>query len=440
MIGGMLHAEWAGCPQPPLRTTENLMPSVNKLTDTAIRKAKADSRPVRLFDGGGLYLEVSVTGAKLWRWKYRYGGKEKRLSLGIYPATGLKDARERCLEARGLLSAGADPGIAKKARRDAATSIERDSFEAVAREWHSTIHASQVSEGHSARTLIRFEKDVFPWIGSVHIGQIAAPQLLELLRRVEARGAIETAHRIKDSCSQVFRFGIASGRCKRDPAADLRDALRPVSTRHMPALTEPKAVGQLLRAIHGYTGLPPTRAALRLAPLVFQRPGNLRAMEWSEVDLTTGTWTIPAAKMKRRVNDKINGEAHIVPLSAQAVEILEELKPLTGHGRYVFPSVRGGDRPMSDMTLNAALQRMGFDTSKDMTTHGFRAMARTMLAERLDMPEAVIEAQLAHAVPDSLGRSYNRTKFEEQRRALMQAWADYLDSLRQGAAVLPLQA
>lgn len=416
------------------------MAAINKLTDPAIRNAKQGPKPVRLFDGGGLYLEVSVAGTKLWRWKYRHDGKEKRLSFGMYPETGLKEARDRCVAARKLHGAGVDPGAARKAEKASRVDSERGSFEAVAREWVATIHEAKVSAGHSARTLIRFEQDVFPWVGRLSISALTAPMLLDVLRRVEARGAIETAHRIKDSCSQVFRYGIASGRCERDPAADLRGALKPVHTKHMAAVTDPKEVGDLLRAIDAYTGFPATRAALSLAPLVFQRPGNLRAMEWAEVDFDDAMWTIPAAKMKRTVNDKTNGDPHSVPLSRQALKILREIRPLTGHARHVFPSVRGGDRPMSDMTLNGALQRMGFDTRTDMTTHGFRAMARTMLAERLGMPEPVIEAQLAHAVSDALGRSYNRTKFAEQRRSLMQTWADYLDTLRMGASVISIKA
>ena len=285
--------------------------------------------------------------------------------------------------------------------------------------------------GHAARTLIRFEQDVFPWIGKQPVGAVTAPVLLGVLRRVEQRGAIETTHRIKDSCGQVFRYGVACGLCERDPARDLRDALKPVRETHMATITDPDRVGDLLRAIDGYKGLPVTRAALALAPLVFQRPGNLRSMEWSEVDLDLAEWTIPGSKMKRSVQDKVTGTPHRVPLARQAVAILNDLQPLTRHSKYVFPGVRGSSRPMSDMTLNAALSSLGFDTKTDITTHGFRAMARTMLAERLDFPETVIEAQLAHTVKDGLGRAYNRTTFAGQRRKMMQEWADYLDVLRE---------
>lgn len=418
------------------------------LTDILIRKAVPGGKPAKLFDAGGLFLLVQPNGSKWWRLKYRFDGKEKLLSLGTLHDVTLKEARGKRDDARKLIAAGKDPSNVRKAdiaaRRAnaAAAALEVSglpalgSFESIAREWVKTVHSAKVSEGHAARTLIRFEQDVFPWIGKRPLAEITAPALLSVLRRVEARGAIETAHRIKDACGQVFRYGIAIGQCERDPARDLREALTPVSTKHMAAVTDPKAVGELLRAINAYSGRPVTRAALSLAPLVFQRPGNLRSMEWAEVDFETAVWTIPGTKMKRSIKDKVNGEPHFVPLSRQALAILRDLQPLTGHGRYAFPSVRGESRPMSDMTLNGALQRLGFDTRSDITTHGFRAMARTMLSERLGIPEAVIEAQLAHAVKDGLGRAYNRTTFSDQRRSLMQTWADYLDTLRKGAEVL----
>jgi integrase len=297
----------------------------------------------------------------------------------------------------------------------------------------------KVSDGHADRTRIRMEQDLFPWLGRRPIAEIDAPELLTCIRRVEARGAIETAHRVKDTAGQVFRYGIATGKCKRDWAADLRDALTPVREKHFPAITDPKRVGELLRGIASYKGLGVTRAALQLAPLVFQRPGELRMAEWSEVDLEAGMWTIPSERLKRKKREKASGPPHAVPLSSQAVEILRDLHPLTGHGRYVFPGLRTGERPMSDNTILAALRRMGFPKN-EMTGHGFRAMARTMLAERLGEAESVIEAQLAHAVADSLGRAYNRTQFLEQRRAMMQTWADYLDQLRKGGEVVPLRA
>jgi len=411
----------------------------DKLTDTTIRNAKPGTKPVRLSDGGGLYLEVAPTGGKLWRWKYRFGGKEKRLSVGTYPETGLRDARTRRDEARKQLAAGIDPSAARKAEKASRVAVSSGSFEAVAREWHAAVHIHKVSEGHAARTLIRLEQDVFPWIGPVPVADVKAQLLLHTLRRVEARGAIETAHRAKQACGQVFRYAIATGRAETDPSGPLTDALKPVQVEHMPAITDPKRVGQLLRAIEAYEGMPATRAALQLAPLLFVRPGELRKAEWSEFDLDAGEWRIPAERMKRSKEDKANGVAHLVPLPTQAVTVLRDLHPLTGHGRYVFPSPRTGERPMSDNAVLSALRRMGFP-KEEMTGHGFRAMARTMLAERLAVDEAVIEAQLAHAVGGALGRAYNRTQFAEQRRAMMQTWAGYLDQLRKGGEVLPFKA
>lgn len=340
-----------------------------------------------------------------------------------------------------MVSDGIDPSEARKAdkadqsqRRVATERAEAGlapagSFEAVAREWIASIHGAKVSDGHAERTRIRLEQDVFPWLGRLPIGTIKPPALLECLRRVESRGAIETAHRIRQACGQVFRYGIASGLCERDPAADLRDALRPVQTKHHAAIVDPKQTGALLRSIEDYRGQPVTRAALILAALLFQRPGELRQAEWSEIDLDTALWTIPAGRMKRSKAGKADGPPHVVPLATQAVKILRELQPLTGHGRYVFPGLRTGERPMSDNAVLSALRRMGYPKD-EMSGHGFRAMARTMLAERLGVDEKVIEAQLAHSVSDSLGRAYNRTQFVEQRRAMMQLWADYLDGLR----------
>jgi integrase len=271
-----------------------------------------------------------------------------------------------------------------------------------------------------------------------HRGDLSAGDL-QTMRRVESRGAIETAHRELQSVGQVFRYAVATGRAERDPTRDLRGALRPFLTRHMPAITDPKRVGDLLRAIHVYEGMPVTRAALRLAPLVFVRPGELRYAQWAEFDLDGAMWRIPSARMKRKLQDKASGPDHFVPLSRQAVEVLKELRPLTGHRAHVFPCTRGQGRPMSEVTIGAALRRLGFP-KEEMTGHGFRAMARTLLAERLGVDEAVIEAQLAHAVRDSLGRAYNRTTFLEQRRAMLQTWADYLDRLRLGAEVVELHA
>lgn len=399
------------------------------LSDVQIRKAQPSDKPHRLYDERGLYLEVSPKGGKWWRLKYRFVGKEKLLSMGTYPDTSLKAARERRDEARALLAAGVDPSAARQAQKGGRAGADANSFEVVAREWHQVVHSAKVSPGHAQRTFTRLEQDVFPWIGAQAIAAVTPLQLLQTVRRVEGRGAIETAHRALQACGQVFRYGIATGRCERDPSADLRDALTPVQTRHHAAITDPKRVGALLRAIDDYKGQPATRAALQLAPLVFQRPGELRKAEWQEFDLDTGAWTIASERMKCPQQGKISGAPHIVPLSRQAVAILRDLHPLTEHSRYVFPSLRTRERPMSDAAVLAALRRMGFPKD-EMTGHGFRAMARTMLAERLNVDEPIIEAQLAHAVRDSLGRAYNRTEFLEQRRQMMQTWADYLDQLR----------
>lgn len=413
--------------------------ALDTLRDLTVRNAKPADKPYRLFDGGGLYLEVAPNGGKLWRLKYRFAGKEKRLALGVYPTTGLKEARDKRDEAKKLLAAGVDPGVARKAEKASRNASAANSFEAVAREWLETVHRHKVSDGHAARTLTRFEQDVFPWLGALPVSEIAGPQLLMSMRRIEARGAVETAHRALQACSQVFRYAVATGRAERDPAPDLRGALKPVMTNHMPAITDPGRVGELLRAIADYRGTPTTRAALQLAPLVFVRPGELRKAEWAEFDLHAALWTIPAARMKRSKQDKVTGGAHLVPLSRQAIAVLRDLQPLTGRGRYVFPSLRTGERPMSDNAVLSALRRMGFPKD-EMTGHGFRAMARTMLAERLGVAETVIEAQLAHAVKDSLGRAYNRTEFAKQRQAMLQAWADYLDKLRAGGDVIEFKA
>jgi len=413
--------------------------ATDKLTDVTIRNAKPGTKAIRMADGGGLYLEVAPTGGKLWRWKFRFGGKEKRLSVGTYPETGLRDARARRDEARKQLAAGIDPSAARKAEKASRVAESAGSFEAVAREWHAAVHVHKVSDGHAARTLIRLAQDVFPWIGATPIADIKAQLLLQTLRRIESRGAIETAHRAKQACGQVFRYAIATGRAEADPSSGLTDALKPVQVEHMPAITDPKRVGELLRAIEGYEGMPVTRAALQLAPLLFVRPGELRKAEWSEFDLDAGEWRIPAERMKRSKQDKANGVPHLVPLPTQATAILSDLHPLTGHGRYVFPSARTGERPMSDNAVLSALRRMGFPKD-EMTGHGFRAMARTMLAERLGVDESVIEAQLAHAVSGALGRAYNRTQFAEQRRSMMQTWAGYLDQLRKGGEVIVFKA
>jgi integrase len=394
------------------------------LTDTAIRSTKPDTKPKRLFDGGGLYLEVSPAGGKLWRFKYRVGKREKRLAFGIYPEVSLKDARVKRDEARKLLAAGIDPS----AQRKAAELQSASGFEAVAREWYAKFSPNW-SQDHAERVIRRFERDVFPWMGARPIGEITAPELLAALRRVENRGVVETAHRVMQNCSQVFRYAVATGRAQRDPTFDLRGALPPVRVNHFASITEPKAIGELLRAVNGYKGSFVTQCALRLAPVVFVRPGELRRAEWAEFDLDAAEWRIPASKMKMRV-------IHVVPLSSQAVSILRELHPLTGAGKYIFPGTRTKDRPMSENTVLAALRRMGYGTN-DMTGHGFRSMASTILNEQGWNRDA-IERQLAHAERDNVRAAYNYAEHMTERRKMMQAWADYLDSLALGAKVVPL--
>jgi integrase len=385
----------------------------------------------------------------LVRLRYRFGGKEGMLSLGTYPETGLRDARQRRDEARRQIATGIDPskarkdGKAERAQQMAARALEDaglpgpGTFEFVALEWLALVHRAKVSASHAERTRLRFRQDAFPWIGRRPLAELEAPELLTILRRVTARGAIETAHRLKDACGQVFRYGIATGACTRNPAADLRDALPPVPSRHHAAVTDPKRAGELLRAMAEYNGHPITRAALALSALLFLRPGELRQMEWAWIDFEAATATIPGALMKRKKAEKMNGAPHAVPLAPQALNILRELQALTGTGRYCFPSLQTKNRPMSENTINVALRRMGY-SADEATAHGFRAMARTLAAERLGIAPEVIEAQLAHAVAGPLGRAYDRTQWAEQRRELMTKWADCLDRLRRGADVVKM--
>ncbi|MEP7248015.1 MAG: integrase arm-type DNA-binding domain-containing protein [Gammaproteobacteria bacterium] len=403
------------------------------LSDIAVRRAVPGEKPVRLYDGRGLYLEVTTSGGKWWRLKYRFGGKEKLLSMGTYPDTSLKKAREKRDAARELLASNVDPSAVRKANKASRDGAAINSFETVAREFHETKRA-EWSEPHAKRWLERLEKDILPYLGALPLPEITAPVLLQSLRRVEARGVRETVHSLQQSCGQVFRYGIATGRGEHNPAADLRGALKPVLVKNMAAVTEPKAVGTLMRAIENYEGSPLTRIALKLSAMLFQRPGNVRAMQWSALELggTVPMWTIPAVEMKRSRYEKQNGRPHFVPLARQAVAVLRELHPLSGHGKYVFPSILGGARPMSENTVNTALRRLGYDRDT-ATAHGFRAMARTLLVENLDVNPDVIEAQLAHGKSGPLGAAYDRAQFMNQRRTMMQQWADYLDVLRDGA-------
>jgi len=411
------------------------------LTDADCRNATCpEGKPrARLADAGGLYLEVTPNGARRWFVKYRFGGKERRLAVGNYPGVSLKDARKARDDARKTREGGADPVQARQLERAAASASSATTFEAVAREFHQT-KAPGWSHAHAEKWLRLVEKDLFPWLGTLPLADVSAPVLLAALRRVEARGADNIAHELRQCAGQVFRFGIATGRCERNPAIDLAGALKPSRVRHAAAILDPVQAGALLRDIAGYAGQPLTRAALTLSALVFQRPGNIRAMEWGEVDTDAALWTIPAAKMKRTVHGKTNGRPHLVPLAPQALAVLEELRPLSGHGRYVFPSLLTGERCMSENTIRAALRRMGY-TNDEMTAHGFRAMARTLIGERLPgIHQDVIEAQLAHGKAGPLGMAYDRAEYMEQRRQMMQAWADYLDRLREGAQVLPFKA
>jgi integrase len=399
------------------------------LSDTKIRAAKPTGKQVTMFDGGGLYLLVTPSGGKLWRFKYRFEGKEKLLSLGTYPEISLSDARQRREDAKRLLANGADPGAVRKAQKQAETD-ETETFEVIAREWH-TKFKQQWSECHTKTTLARLEHDLFPWLGNRPIKDIKAPELLATLRKAENRGALELAHRLRTISGQVFRYALATGRAERDPSGDLRGALPTPPEKHYAALTDPGEVADLLRAIAGYKGSLIVSSALRIAPMLMVRPGELRHAEWSEINLDEAVWNIPAHKMKMKI-------AHMVPLARQAVEILREIYAISGSGKYVFPSIRSFARPMSENTVNATLRSIGFDGER-MTGHGFRAMARTILDEVLQVRPDLIEAQLAHAVHDPLGRAYNRTTHLPERRKMMQTWANYLDELKAGAKVIPFQ-
>jgi len=398
------------------------------LTDTQVRNAKPADKPLKLFDGAGLFLLVTPSGGKWWRLKYRFDGKDKLLSLGIYPDVGLKAARERRDEARKLVADGVDPSQARKAKKAAREDRAANSFEVIAREWYAK-HAPGWAASHAGKILRRFELDVFPWLGGRPIAEITAPELLSVIRRIEARGALETAHRALQNCGQVFRYAVATGRAERDPSGDLRGALPPVKGEHFAATTDPKRLAAILRAMDDYQGTFAVRCALRLAPLVFVRPGELRQAQWADIDLNAAEWRYHVTKTDTQ---------HIVPLATQAVAILREMYPLTGRGRYVFPSARSADRPMSDNALLAAFRRMGIGKD-EMTGHGFRAVARTLLDEDLGFRPDFIEHQLAHAVRDPNGRAYNRTAHLVARRQMMQAWADHLDRLKAGAEVIPFR-
>lgn len=410
------------------------------LTDAECRNAVCppDKKQARFADSGGLYLQVSPAGSKRWFWKYRIGGLEKRLALGSYPAVNLKLARTARDDAKAQKSDGSDPMQARKVAKLKATTPAGDTFKATALEWYA-MKLDSWSSHYAIREKRNLEKDLFPFLGERHIGEIEAIELLATVRRVEERGALDVAHRVLTTAGQVWRYAVATGRAQRDVSADIRGALKPHHGKHFAAITDPLKLGELIRVIRGYQGGPIVRAALQLAPLLFQRPGELRAAEWVEFDLDAAMWTIPAARMKRSVDGKRNGDPHQVPLPTQAVEILRKLHPLTGHGALCFHGERSHDRPISDNTLRAALLTLGYGPDAQ-SVHGFRATARTLLAEELNIDPLVIEAQLAHAVKDANGRAYNRTQYMKHRATMMQQWADYLDKLARGADVIPFKA
>jgi integrase len=399
------------------------------LSDAQVSKAKPTDKEFKLSDGGGLHLLVTTTGGKLWRLQYRINGKQKLLALGRYPEITLANARKRREDARTLLANGQDPSEAKKAAKKAAAIKEASSFELIAREWFSK-NKPVWSPGHALTVICRLEKDVFPAIGNKPVSEITASDVRTMLLKIEARGAAETALRIKIMCGQVFRYAVATGRLEHDPSAALkpREIFKRRETQHHAAITDPKELAPLLRAIDEYQGTIIVKSALQLTPLLFVRPGELQKMEWADLDLEAALWSIPADRMKMK-------QPHFVPLSRQAVSVLKALQPLTGYSRYVFPG--RASRPMSNNSINAALRYLGYD-GDTVTGHGFRATARTILDEVLGFRVDLIEHQLAHAVRDTNGRAYNRTSFLEDRRKMMQRWADYLDNLKEGAKIIPL--
>ena len=405
--------------------------AINKLTNAALRAAKPTEKPYKLTDGGGLYLLINPSGALWWRLKYRFEGREKLLSLGVHPHVSLQQARGLRDEAKKVIANGADPS----ARRQAEKSSTANSFEAIAREWLA-LQEKKLAPATFAKAVWTLETLVYPYIGSRPIAKLNAADVLKVLKRIEGRGIHETAHRTRQRCSQVFRYAVQTERAAHDVTADLRGALAPVVSEHHAAITDPVRIGELLHAIDGYTGHGATAYALKLAPLLFVRPGELRHAEWTEFDLDgpEPQWRIPAEKMKM-------GEQHLVPLSQQAVDLLRELQPLTGRGPYLFPSIRSRARPMSDNTVNAALRRLGY-TSEEMTGHGFRSLASTCLNEQGYHPD-LIELQLAHAERNKVRAAYNKAQRLPERRKMMQAWSDYLDQLRHAAAnsnVVPILA
>lgn len=407
------------------------MPKLAKpLTDTQVRNAKPKAEPYTLPDGGSMYLEVNPSGSKIWRMSYRQAnGKTNRLTFGAYPEVSLLAARKQRDAARERKASGSDPAQARRDDKQAVAGAAMHTFEAVARAWLKKTSATRAATTQGKITTW-LQKDVFPTIGNMPVSKIKPLDVLKTVQKMEARGAVDSAHRVKQICGQVLRYGVAIGLVERDVTADLKGALSAVPKTNYAAITEPKQAGDLMRSIFAYTGYPCAVAALKLSPLLFVRPGELRAAEWAEIDLDAAEWRIPGSKMKMKID-------HLVPLSIQAVEILRSVHALGGRGRYVFPSIRTGERCMSENTINAALRSMGY-SKEVMTAHGFRAMARTILDEVLGERVDLIEHQLAHAVNDPNGRAYNRTAHLPARRKMMQRWADYLYGLKAGAEVIPL--
>ena len=399
------------------------------LTVVEIKNAKPREKPYKMTDEKGLYLLVNPNGSKLWKFKYRFSGVEKKLSFGAFPDVSLSAARDARDDARRQLANTIDPGILKNSIKRSKKIADENSFEAIAREWHAKF-TPKWSQNHGERILIRLEQNIFPWIGKRSINEVTAPEILSALRRIENRGAVETAHRVSQICGQVFRYAIVIGKAERNPAADLRGALAPVKQKHHASIIDSVEIGKLLNAISEYRGNFITKCALQLAPLFFVRPGELRHAEWSEFNLEKAEWRIPAEKMKMK-------EQHIVPLATQTIEIIQELHAYTGSGKYLFPSLRSATRPMSENTVLAALRRLGY-SADEMTGHGFRSMASTLLNEHGWNRDA-IERQLAHAERNNIRAAYNYAEYLPERRNMMQWWAEHLDKLKAGAEIIPLR-
>lgn len=398
------------------------------LSDTTVRNAKPRDKQFKLYDVDGLYIIIRPNGSKWWRFKYQMGNKEKLLSFGTYPEITLKDARERRDQARKLVANGIDPSDARKAKRESDSGA--NSFEAVAREWAAS-HLKDKAASHRDKVIRRFEIYLFPWLGNKPINEISGPELISAVKRIESLGKLETAHRALQTSRQVFRYAVQTGRAISDATAFSKGVLPATTVKHMAAFIEPAQVAELLRAIDGFKGTFVVQCALRIAPMLFVRPGELRRARWSEINFEKSEWSYFVTKTKKN---------HLVPLATQAIAILRELHPLTGNGEYIFPGGHSALKPMSESAINAALKRMGYDTKTEITGHGFRAMARTLLHEQLEFDPSVIEHQLAHEVVDSLGHAYNRTKFIKQRKEMMQTWANYLDNLKSGSATIALHA